>query len=99
MVFDKLQAVPLKCPEAVHLRLLSQSNCGATHSSHSPPVASQIVVQTLSVPQPVPAGLHCSKVSGELGEHRNLFGGHRLQAFVLGLQPVVPQGISSMKSV
>ena len=91
--------LPLKCPEALHLWSLSQSNCGTTHSSHSPPLASQIVVQTSFVLQALPAGLHVCNVSGEVGEHRNMFGVQRLQAFVLVLQPVVPQETSSMKPV
>jgi hypothetical protein len=87
---------------AEHFVLFAQLNFGATHSSHSPPAASQIVLQTVPALQAVPAALHCCSVSWELPVHRNWFAVQMiagLQAFVLALQPAVPQSTSSMKPV
>ena len=101
LVSVRSQALPAKCPAGEHLRLFTQSNCGAAHSSHSPPCASQIAAHKVPVLQAVPVALHCCKVRGGVPVQRYLFAVQvaGLQAFVVVLQPGAPQSTSSMKPV
>ena len=66
VVVVRSQASSVKCPVAEHFLLEVQSNWPVIHSSHSPPLGSQIVLQVMMVDQAVPVALHCCNVSGGL---------------------------------